>query len=50
MYENENDANGIQEVLKVLHRFVPFADVDDAYLFEEQGNVGDQLSVERVVN
>ena len=49
IFENENDSDGIKEVLKVLHKFVPYAG-DENRIYAEQGNVGDQLSVERAVN
>ena len=50
LYHNENDADGIQEVLTALHQYVPYygEDVDRVYL--SQGLVADQLSVERGVN
>ena len=34
----------------MLHEFVPCAGSDDDKIYGEQGNVGDQLSVERAVN
>ena len=50
IYENENTSDGIHSVLRVLHKFVPCAGSDDDKIYGEQGNVGDQLSVERAVN
>ena len=50
IYENENTADGIHEVLKVLHDFVPYSGEDEERHYASQGNVGDQLSVERAVN
>ena len=44
--ENENDADGIKEVSKVLHKFVPYAGDDENRIYTEQGNAGDQLSLE----
>ena len=37
-------------MLKELHKFVPYARDDEKRIYSEQGNVGDQLSVERGVN
>ena len=50
IYENENNSDGIKEVLKVLHKFVPYYGDDENRVYAEQENVGDQLSVERGVN
>ncbi|XP_065054579.1 uncharacterized protein LOC135683293 isoform X2 [Rhopilema esculentum] len=50
IYENENDSDGIQKVLHVLHELVPKKEMENEKLFAEQGVVGDQLSVERGVN
>ncbi|XP_065062180.1 uncharacterized protein LOC135689010 [Rhopilema esculentum] len=50
IYENENDSDGIQKVLKKLHTLVPVYEEDGEKKFGEQGIVGDQLSVERGVN
>ena len=50
IYENENDADGILNILQSIHKHVPFnGDVDERQ-YGEQGIVGDQLSVERAVN
>ncbi len=37
-------------ILKSLHKYVPFCEVDEKKCYGEQGIVGDQLSVERAVN
>ena len=50
IYENENDSDSIQKVLKKLHTLVPVYEEDGEKKFGEQGIVGDQLSVERGVN
>eukprot|EP00794_Sanderia_malayensis_P008410 gene8410-9308_t len=50
IYANENTADGISQVLKVLQKYVPFAGDGNERLYSEQGIVGDQLSVERAVN
>ena len=52
MYENENDADGIINVIKELHQYVPHGQNDDGTdgKYGEQGIVGDQLTVERFVN
>ena len=51
IFENENDADGIQNVLREFHsKYVPHASKDNQQLFTEQGFVADQLSVERGVN
>ena len=50
IYENENEADGMQRVLEELHKkFVPYVDSDERQ-YSEQGFVADQLSVERGVN
>ena len=61
LYENENDANGIIQILKKFHKFVPCDNKQNQNrevtenefkepVFGEQGIVGDQLSVERGIN
>ena len=50
IYENENSSDGIHEVLKVLHQYVPFHNGPEDKFFSTQGLVADQLSVERAVN
>ena len=48
IFENENYADGIENVLKELHsKYVPRASKDNQQLLTEQGSVADQLSVER---
>ena len=52
IYENENDADGITNVLQELHQYVPHGENDDETegKYGEQGIVGDQLTVKRFVN
>lgn len=50
LHENENDADGILSILKSLHKYVPCYGSGDEKHYDEQGVVGDQLSVERGVN
>lgn len=50
VYENENDADGILNILRTLHNYVPYSGDGDDRQYGEQGIVGDQLSVERAVN
>ena len=51
IYENENDADGILNILRSLHKYVPYSGDGDDRRYGEQGIVGgDQLSVERAVN
>ncbi len=50
LYENENTTSGIREILEELHKFVPYIEKSGEKIFQEQGNVGDQLSVERAIN
>lgn len=51
IYENENDADGIINIIKFLHTFVPHdLGEEEERLYGDQGVVGDQLSVERAVN
>ena len=50
IFESENDADGIQKILKELHEYVPYAGEGDERKYCSQGIVGDQLTVERVVN
>ena len=50
IYENENDANGMQRILEHLQKYVPYylnENIQKRYY--EQGIVGDQLTVERGV-
>ena len=50
IYENENDADGILNILRALHKYVPHNGDGEERKYGEQGIVGDQLSVERAVN
>ncbi|XP_078363701.1 uncharacterized protein LOC144647887 [Oculina patagonica] len=50
LYHNENDADGIQQVLTELHQYVPYYGDGDERVYSSQGYVADQLSVERGVN
>ena len=50
IYENENDADGIFNILQSIQKYVPFNGDGDERQYDEQGIVGDQLSVERAVN
>ncbi|XP_044173469.1 uncharacterized protein LOC122957424 [Acropora millepora] len=50
LYHNENDADGIQQVLTALHQYVPYYGDDANRVYSSQGVVADQLSVERGVN
>ena len=51
IYENENDSDGIKNVLENLHgKYIPYANDDIERVYGAKGIVGDQLSVERGVN
>ena len=50
IYHNENDADGIQQVLTTLHQYVPYHGENAEREYSSQGLVADQLSVERGVN
>ena len=50
VHENENNADGIQKILKFLHAYVPYKEKDDENVYGSQGVVGDQLSIERAIN
>lgn len=50
LYHNENDADGIQQVLTALHQYVPYYGDDVNRVYSSQGVVADQLSVERGIN
>ena len=50
IYHNENDADGIQQVLTNLHQYVSYYGEDSERVYSSQGLVADQLSVERGVN
>ena len=46
IYENENDADSILNILRALHKYVPYSGDGEERKYGEQGIVGDQLSVE----
>ena len=50
IYEDENDSDGMKNILEELHKYVPYIDHGEDKVFQEQGVVGDQLTVERGVN
>ena len=50
IYANENDVNGIGDVLTDLQQYIPYAEVNGKRVYAQQGFFGDQLSVERAVN
>jgi len=50
LFHNENDADGIQNVMQSLHKYVPFYGEENERVYSSQGVVADQLSVERGVN
>ena len=50
IYENDNDADGILNILRALHKYVPYSGDGKECKYGEQGIVGDQLRVERAVN
>eukprot|EP00794_Sanderia_malayensis_P019677 gene19677-21623_t len=50
LYHNENDADGIVNIPKDLHQYVPTARLEDEQIFGDLAIVGDQLTVERGVN
>lgn len=50
IYHNENDAEGMTEILKELHKYVPYIGKDHCREYADQAIVGDQLTVERGVN
>lgn len=51
IYENENNGDGIINILKYLHQFVSHDEgEEEERTYGDQGVVGDQLSVERAVN
>lgn len=50
IFENENTANGIHQVLKTLHNHIPSASDQSKITYHSAGIVGDQLTIERVVN
>lgn len=48
--ENENDSDGIINVIKYLHQYVPYHGDEEERRYGDQAVVGDQLSVERGIN
>ena len=50
MFENENDANGMNNILHNLHKYVSFTGEGQHREYSSQPIVGDQLTVERAVN
>lgn len=50
IYESENNADGMQNILDHLQKFVPSYEREGTIQYTEQGIVGDQLTVERGVN
>lgn len=50
LYHNENDSDGIQQVLTALYQYVSYYGDGDDRVYSSQGLVADQLSVERGVN
>lgn len=50
IYENENKADGMQNILDNLQKYVPSFEEKGTIHYVEQGIVGDQLTVERGVN
>ena len=50
LFHNENDADGIQNVMQYLHQYVPFFGEENQRVYAPQGVVADQLSMERGVN
>ena len=50
LYHNENDSDGIQQVLTALYQYVSYYGDGDDRVYSSQGLVADELSVERGVN
>ena len=50
LFHNENEADGIQNVMKSLHQYVPYHGDNCDKVYGSQGVVADQLSVERGVS
>ncbi|XP_028413964.1 uncharacterized protein LOC114536823 [Dendronephthya gigantea] len=50
IYENENNADGMQNILDYLQNYVPSYEREGTKKYAEQAVVGDQLTVERGVN
>ena len=49
-YHNENDTDGIQQVLRALYKYVSYYGDGDDRVYSSQGLVADQLLVKRGVN
>ena len=50
IFQNENTSDGITNVLKELHGYIPKVTTGNESSFHEAGVVGDQLTIERMVN
>ena len=50
IYHNENEAEGMTNILKELHKYVPYVGSSKNREYADQAIVGDQLTVERAVN
>lgn len=50
LFHNENSADGMNEILKELHKYVPYHGKGMKCEYGDQAIVGDQLTVERGVN
>ena len=50
IYQNEKDCDGMLEILKDIHHYVPFCGEGVDRQYASQGVVGDQLTVERAIN
>ena len=50
LFHNENSADGMNEILKELHKYVPYHGDGMKREYGDQAIVGDQLTVERGVN
>ena len=50
IYKNENDADGILNILRSLHKYVPYNGDKDERQYGDQGVVGDLLIVEQAAN
>lgn len=50
LYDDENTADGMQNILNNLQKYVPEYEENGTMKHAEQGIVGDQLTVERGVN
>ena len=50
IFENENCTDGIANVMRHIQEYIPKVNEGNEIRFHEAGVVGDQLTVERVVN